>query len=171
MTPETAAFGLTAVGCLVLAALTVCARNAVRAAFCFGATSTCVAGLLLQLGAPLLGASQILIGVSGSALSCLVVGVSANLKFASTARPLGVGTVVAAVLCAGLFALLCLILPPRGHISEVEQTGSAAGLLFGDFLLPLLLTGFAFLVVAVGTSVLTKPHSTAGGDSSEQHST
>ena len=169
MTLEAAAFGLVAVFCLIMAILTVSARSAVRAAFLFGATTLGIAALFLQLGTPLLGASEILIGLSGSALLCLVVGVSTNLKSAVAVRPVRVGTMVAAVLCACLFSLLCLILPAGGSISEKEQTGSLAGSLVGDFLLPLLLTGFAFLVVAVGTSVLTSPDSTAGSAPGGQH--
>ncbi len=168
MTLEAVAFGLVAVFCLVLATLTVSARSAVRAAFCFGATTLGIAGLFLQLGTPLLGASEILIGVSGSALLCLVVGVSTNLKSIATVKPVRVGTMVAAVLCVGLFFLLCWILPAGCSISEVEQTGSVAGFLVGDFVLPLLLSGFAFLVVAVGTSVLTNPGSVAAAASGGQ---
>ena len=169
MTQEAAAFGLLAVSCLVLAILTVSARSAVRAAFSFGATSLCIAGLFLQLGTNWLGASEILIGVSGSAFLCLIVGVSTNLKSEVTVKPARTGTLVAAVFCAGLFFLLCWIVPTGRSISEVEQTGSVASLLLGDFLLPLLLTGFAFVVVAVGTSVLTNPEATAGATSGGQH--
>ena len=168
MTLEAVAFSLVAVFCLVLAILTVSARSAVRAAFCFGATTLGIAGLFLQLGTPLLGASEILIGVSGSALLCLIVGVSTNLKSAATVKPVRIYTFFAAVLCGGLFFLLCWILPAGLFISEGEQTGSVAGFLVGDFLLPLLLSGFAFLVVAVGTSVLTNPGSAAAAASEGQ---
>ena len=167
MTQEAAAFGLLAVSCLVLAILTVSARSAVRAAFSFGATTLCIAGLFLQLGTNWLGASEILIGVSGSAFLCLIGGVSTNLTSEVTVKP--ARGLVAAVLCAGLFFLLCSVLPTGHSISEVEKTGSVASLLVGDFLLPLLLTGFAFVVVAVGTSVLTNPQETAGATSKGQH--
>lgn len=167
---EAVAFGPVALACLVLAILTISARSAVRAAFCFGATALCIAALFLLLGTPLVGASEILIGVSGSALLCLLVGVSTNLQSPASIKPVRVRTVVAVALCAGLLTLLCLILPVGRAIAEVEQAGSMAGLLVGDFLLALLLTGLAFVVVAVGTTVLTNPDSVAGsasgGDSS-----
>jgi NADH:ubiquinone oxidoreductase subunit 6 (subunit J) len=162
---ETVVFGLVAFACLVLAILAISVRSAVRAAFCFGATTLCIAGLLLLLGAPLLGASEILIGASGSALLCLVVGVATNFKPPSSAKRVRVRTVVAVALCAALFSLLCLILPSGRPIAQVEHAGSIAGLLVGDFLLPLFLAGFAFVVVAVGTAVLTNPDSAAGAAS------
>lgn len=169
MTPPEAVLLTIAAFSVVMAVLTITARSAVRASLFFCATSIGTAGLFVQLGTPLLAAAGILTGVIGSAFLCLVIAVSNSVEVGAT-NSVRARTVTASAASLGVFFLLCWILPFGRIRAAVVPGGSLGELLSGDYLLPLMVTAFAIIVVVIGSVVLAHEALVTNNDSQESSS-
>jgi NADH:ubiquinone oxidoreductase subunit 6 (subunit J) len=157
---EDALFWILSAVMIIAALLVVTMRDIIRCGLAMIVSFGALAGIYVLIGAPLIGAAQVIVYIG--AISVLILfaimltqtkDAPSRLVFQSQAGPAAVASVVIAVLIA-----LAVVATDWGALPERAKAGvnEVASLLFTDFVLPFELVSVLLLAAVVGGVFLAK---------------
>lgn len=157
-----ALFWALSAGAVIFAVLVVAARSPVSSALALASSMMFVAGLMIHLNAPFLGAVQVLVYAGAVIVLFLFMIMLMDLRAEKIqarrklglAAGIGVGLLLVFAGVRGLAPLAGRAEAPAPAADEVRRLGR---LLFTEYVLPLEVTGVLLLVAMVGVMVLCRP--------------